>query len=142
MYTTFFDRIPTIFGRVPKLPIDISFDTTRSNKRCNYKTYVKEWQLTLKEAYDIVRKNAARAAEHNKKQYDKKVKTSVLNAGDRVLVRNLSERGGPSKLRAYWEDIIHKVVHRVGENSAIYEVQPEKGKGRKKDTTSNTVITL
>lgn len=119
-----------LFGRVPKLPIDILFETPRSNHPCNYKAYVKEWQLALKEAYDIVRKNAAKAAQRNKQQYDKKVKTSVLNAGDRVLVRNLSERGGPGKLRAYWEDTIHKVIRRVGEDSPIYEVQPENGKGR------------
>ena len=58
----------------------------------------------MRNAYDTVIKNSKSAAERNKKQYDKKIRSSTLEVGDRVLVRNLSERGGPGKLRAYWED--------------------------------------
>ena len=119
-----------LFGHAPRLPVDMLFDTPQSNKIKSYKAYVDEWRLALKEAYETVRKNMTAAAARNKQQYDKKVRTSSLSAGDRVLVRNLSERGGPGKIRAYWEDVIHKVVRRVGEDSPVYEVQPEKGQGK------------
>lgn len=119
-----------LFGHAPRLPVDMLFDTPQSNKHKSYKAYVEEWRSALKEAYETVRKNMTAAAARNKQQYDKKVRTSTLSAGDRVLVRNLSERGGPGKLRAYWEDVIHKVVRRIGEDSPVYEVQPEKGQGK------------
>ena len=84
----------------------------------------------MQEAYEIARKNTKKAADHNKKQHDKKTRSTVLQQGDRVLVRNLSERGGPGKLRAYWEDEIHIVIRHFGDNSPVCEVKPDKGAGK------------
>ena len=46
-----------------------------------------------------------------------------------MLVQNLSERGGPGKLRSHWQDRIHVVISRKGEDCSVYEVKPETGSG-------------
>lgn len=64
----------------------------------------------MQEAYEIAKQSAKKSAERNKRNYDGKVRSSVLCPGDRVLVRNLTPRGGTGKLRSHWEDVIHTVV--------------------------------
>ena len=122
-YSPFF----LLFGRSPRLPIDIVFGNTDAAEGSSHRMYVKKWTECLQEAYKIANQNADRAALKGKRHHDRGLSSVVLNPGDRVLVRNLSERGGPGKLRSYWESDIHVVVRRVAENSPVYEVKSERG---------------
>ena len=106
----------------------------------NYPTYVKEWQSAMKEAYALASKRSELSGQKSKKQCDRKVDSSVLQPGGRVLVRNLSKRGGPGKLRSYWEDTVHQVVERKGEESPVYEVKPENGVGRHRVIHRNLLL--
>lgn len=84
----------------------------------------------MQEAYEITTANGKKCAEKLKRNYDSKVRSSVLHKGDWVLVRNLTPRGGTGKLRNHWEDCVHKVIRQVGKDMPIYEVISEQGKAR------------
>ena len=62
--------------------------------------------------------------ESGKFQYDKKVRSTALEPYDRVLVHNLSERGGPGKIQSHWEQDVYTVVKRQSE-SPVYIVKKE-----------------
>ena len=100
-----------MFGRSSKLPVDSIFDIQNSstNQR-SYDKFVAEWKENMQQAIDIAKKNAGKARHLNKTTYDRKLHGNNIDVGDRVLLRNNSERGGTGKLRSHWEDIIYIVT--------------------------------
>ena len=49
----------------------------------------------------------------------------IVLPGNRVLVRNMSERGGAGKSRTFGEDKVHIVLETYEENPVLYRVQTE-----------------
>ena len=94
----------------------------------------------MTEAYKLAGKKSSEAGTRAKQRYDRFGRSSILLHGDRVLVRNLSERGGPGKLRSHWEDQIHIVVSRNGEDSPVHEVKPEAGTGGNRTLHKNSLL--
>jgi hypothetical protein len=83
-----------MFGRQPRLPIDIALGLDQLNKKSKpYSTYVDNLRAKLAHAYDLASKAIHERAEGNKKNYDQYTKESFLEVGNHVLVRNLSTRG-------------------------------------------------
>lgn len=128
-----------LFGRTPRLPIDLVFNL-KDCAQGDYNTYVQNWQHDMKEAYQIAQQNATKTTERGKEYYNRRVSGGVLQPGDRVLVRNLTERGGPGKLRSHWEHVIHVVVERMGVESPVYKVKPESGGGRTRVLHRNLLL--
>jgi transposase InsO family protein len=90
-----------MFGREPRLPIDSVFQVAEGEKakmRKSHEAYADEWQKSMNQAFEIVKKNKEKSSNYNKKCYDKKSRGATLDVGDRVLSRN-REKGGTGKLR-------------------------------------------
>ena len=129
-----------LFGRNPRLPIDLILNLGNESEAKSYPKYVSKWKASLEEAYQIVSTKMKARAQKGKEQYDKKVNSSPLIPGDRVLVCNLTPRGGPSKLRSFWEQDIYIVVTRMGPESPVYKVRPESAKGRERVLHCNLLL--
>ena len=128
--STGFSPFFLMYGRDPILPVDLMFGNSLLKQGKTHKKYVAEWKETMEEAYKIAREKSADSIKENKDTFNKKARHSVLEVGDRVLVKNVKERGGPGKLRSHWERYIYVVKERKG-NGPVYVVEPEKeGKSR------------
>jgi transposase InsO family protein len=115
-----------MFGREAKLPIDLVFQEVgiQTVEGQSHEKFAKEWEDSMKKAYEIAKTNIRKSAGYNKKHYDQKARTVEIKVGDLVLVRNLREKGGrgSGKLRNYWEEKIFKVIE-VKENVPVYTIK-------------------
>jgi chromosome segregation ATPase len=85
----------------------------------SYETYVENWRKAMEQAHQIASKKASKASTKGTRQFDKKARAVLLEPGDRVLVRNLRETGGPGKIRANWEKDIYIVTQQKGTNVPV-----------------------
>ena len=120
-----------LFGRKPRLPIDFIFSEVSSDEPLKSKSYDRfrsKWEDAMREAYRLAAQHAKTAGMKGKIRRDSHLLSSVLAPGDRDLVRNLREKGGPGKMISFWEDQVHVVESRI-QNSPVYEIRGEDGKG-------------
>ena len=81
--------------------------------RKGYAEYISTWQKQMDEAWKIAYEKSSKRKAADRKRWNKGPVLTELKCGDRVLVRNLTERGGPGKLRNYWESDVHVVTREL-----------------------------
>ena len=80
----------------------------------------------MQEALAIVNNITKQNRKRSTAYYHNKVFGSEIQIGDRVLLRNMGERGGAGKLRSYWEEKIY-VVATKDTQLPVFTIRPEEG---------------
>lgn len=136
---TGFSLFYLMFGRSPRLPVDLMSCLSRDEPGLTHQGNAEKWPIAMKEAYSLAAKNILKSTAAGKKQYDRKERFSSLQPGDRVLVRDLWELGGSGKLRSYWEQQMPVVVGQKG-NLPVFEVRPEGRTGKPRVLHRNLLL--
>ena len=125
-----------LFGRKPRLPLDFILrdqNEIEAEDR-NYNEYAKIWKERMNEAYKIANQNTSQRRLHDKEYKDLKSTLEPLEVGDRVLVRNLTPRGGTGKLNTFWEQAVYVIKEKKDTDGLVYSVV-EQGKPNAKIRT-------
>jgi len=115
-----------MFGRKPRLPVDIDFGTTlQSAKDLDHPTYMKSLEKRLCWAFKAAEKADKLAQEKAKKRYDrvKRVRAVKLEPGDVVLLRAQAT----SKIQDRWETATYVVISRPYPELPVYQIQEQSG---------------
>ena len=121
--TTGFTPYKLMFGRQPRLPVDLAFGLTVNHQPGSHSQYVRNLKSQLEESYRVATENAKKMANRNKARFNKHVVDSTLKAGDRVLVPIVHLRD-KHKLADRWESYVYVVLRQSGD-IPVYVVRPE-----------------
>lgn len=120
--TTGFPPFYLMFGRTPKLPIDVVFKSVLWDESNNsLPKYVESLSRDLKDALAVAEANTSKEQSHQAHMYNRKNKGVRIEVGDRVLLANKSERG-KRKLSDKWENVVYAVVD-CDPKTHIYKVK-------------------
>ena len=121
-----------MFGRRPRLPIDLLFPTRRTQMLTRtIDEYLANLYDRLRDSLAIARDCAVKEAQRQKQLYNHKVGAIELRPRDHVLVRLDAFRGQRRKLKNRWGDDLHTVVTHVADGIPAYVVKNNRT-GKKK----------
>ena len=94
----------------------------------------------MEDPYKIATAKSGQSMEKGRNRCNERAFAMNCKPGNRVLVKRLLECGGPGKLRSFWEDDVYAVARRPDPENAVYEVEMEKGSGRKRMLHCNLLL--
>ncbi|XP_049895671.1 uncharacterized protein LOC126387160 [Epinephelus moara] len=135
--TTGYAPFQLMFGRVPRLPVDVMFKQVLHDPVVvDHNNYVRTLLSHLHEAASIAQKHAIKEQDKQAKGYNRKLKGAHLNIGARVLVANKGERG-KKKLADKWSPTVYTVKDR---NLRTHTYKLEDSEGNIKVVHRNLVL--
>ena len=117
-----------MFGRHPRLPIDVEFGLTKPNCKSNSSKsrYIQKLRRRLNYAFQKASKYSEQQAQKYKSSYDKSIKGPQLQEKDVVLVKTVAHKGR-HKLQDKWEPEEYVVVEQPISGTPVYKAQPVTG---------------
>jgi hypothetical protein len=124
-HATGFSPYFLMFGRQPRLPVDVSFGIHQENMGSfGTKTkYVQKLRERMKWAFAKAKHVSDCSGQRSKKKYDQKVRGQKLQVGDVVLVRVNAFRGR-HKLQDRWEQDEYIIIGQPHVDMPVYQVRP------------------
>ena len=111
-----------MFGRHPRLPIDIEYGVTQLNLTSSgLKNYVKKLKTCLQHAYEKVLQCNQKESRRQKKYYDQKHRCMKLAPNDIVLVQ-VKAFGVNHKVADKWKQTPYLALSQLGDQP-IYKVK-------------------
>ena len=113
-----------MFGREPRLPIDLMFGTNNTTEKKNLQKYIESLKSKLQFSYNLAQESIRKSQRRQKQNYDLKVRGAVIQSGDRVLVKRVAFEG-KHKLSDKWEDEPYIVHSQPNPDVPVYVVRKE-----------------
>ena len=123
-----------MFGRHPRLPIDVAFGLHRKGDQVDFSRskYINRLKKRLAFAFEKALQSEAKEQSRHKKLFDLKTKELKLLPGDLVLVRIMAYKS-KHKIQNRWEEDEYEVLSQPNPSIPVFKV---------KNITNNTVKTL
>ena len=93
----------------------------------------------LDQAYKIASKEGEKAAFRHKGIYDRKIRGSTVEVGDRVLVRRVGFTS-KHKLANRWEEEVYEVLEQPDKSIPVFVVKCEGGSGKRRTLHRNMLL--
>ena len=131
-----------MFGRQPRLPIDIAFGLRDTpGQRQSMSSYVSNMKDRLRKSYELATKATQKAQQRQKSHYDLRSRGGKVEVDDLVLVKIVAF-DGKHKLANKWEEEPYRVLRQPNPDVPVYEVQRESGEGRKRVLHRNLLLPI
>ena len=137
--TTGYSPYFLLFGREPRLPIEVLLPPKETGQPNSYTKYVADLKKRIKYAQELVEARISKAGEANKGWYDRKVRGATLQPGYQVLVRQVGLQG-KHKLADRWEEEIWVVTAQPNSTIPVYSVRKLDGNGRLRTLHRNMLL--
>ena len=117
-----------MFGRHPRLPIDVEFGLHKPNcsDNCSKSRYIQKLRRRLNYAHKKASKYSSEQAQKYKTSYDKSVKGPQLQVNDLVLVKIVAHKAR-HKIQDKWESEEYIVLEQPIPGTPVYRVRPVTG---------------
>ena len=130
-----------MFGRQPRLPIDLVLGCPTDDKDKGHTKFVENLRENLKVAYEKATKEANKARDNQKRNYDVRARKVTIEPRDRVLVKVLAHEG-KHKLADRWEQHPYMVLEQPNDDIPVFVVQREDGQGAVRTLHRNNLLPI